>query len=181
MALPTKELEKDRRLTGRQEIFARAIASGLTQQKAAMVAGYSPLTSTQSFRGHELAKQPVVKARIQDLIQIQNLEHLVISHWVQVLSEEVSDYKPLVKARIWDSKAKAIDQIARLGGWELPKESVQKVLKANVSILPDGFKINSKGKSQPEIIQNTRDNVQSDQKESVESQEDQDLELDRVG
>lgn len=131
----------DNGLTVKQERFARAIANGETMCESGRQAGY--LTFDQGYSSSlpsRTLQNTRVQARIQALINASNYEALTHSHWQEVLCTPLPDgVGSQAWGRVVDAKNKAIDQIARLGGWEPSKqtETKQLVLKGQIKdILP---------------------------------------------
>jgi phage terminase small subunit len=118
--MPKKNLLKDafeRGMRPKQEKFAQAIANGANQTESAKIAGYN-LNSPTSTLPSRLIRQQKIQERIQELIEQAGLQEMARNVWQDVLSDDTSAMRPLERAKVNEVKLKAIDQIARLGGWE---------------------------------------------------------------
>lgn len=128
---------RDNGLTLKQERFARAAASGKTLVGAAEEAGYVMSEDCKPSIPYRLIQNEKIQARISALINEGALVDLARSRWHSILSDDVSELKAHERVKMYEVQLKAIDQIARLGGWEPNKVSETKslVLKGNLDEL----------------------------------------------
>lgn len=128
----------ERGLTPKQELFANAVADGKTLSDAGRIAGYG---HNGSGIGSRVIRQEQVQLRVQELIEDRAFLDMAGCIWYDILGESLRGLEPgsTKWCNVADRQLKAIEQIARLGGWE-PKrveETRKLVLKGDInSILP---------------------------------------------
>jgi len=139
------KVAKQHGLTMKQEMFARSAAAGKTLVEATRDAGYLRKTDqSKPSLPYKMMKNERIQARIQEIINEGKYSELAKSHWQEVLSAEPpADWsekdKWILRVKLWEAKDRAINAIARLGGWEPSAKSETKslVLKGDLAdILP---------------------------------------------
>lgn len=128
----------ERGLTPKQELFAQTVAGGGTLSEAQRNAGYGPTSNGVASR---VIRQEQVQLRVIELIEERQFLDMTGCIWYDIMGESLRGLEPgsTKWCNVADRQLKAIEQIARLGGWE-PKrveETRKLVLKGDISsILP---------------------------------------------
>lgn len=128
-------------LTIKQELFARGASEGLSLSEAARQAGYQEANQETPALPARMMRNEKIQNRIGVLIGEKDFEASAANTWAYLFSIDVSQFEPgkMQWSNIVDKKLKAIEQIAKLAGWEPNKvtESKSLVLKGSLEdILP---------------------------------------------
>ena len=113
-------------LTIKQELFCRGAAAGKNLVDAAKDAGYSHESNHNPSMPSRMVQSDKIRNRIGVLIGEKDFEASAASCWAYLFSIDVSEFE--VGKSQWsnvvDKKLKAIEQIAKLAGWE-PNKTVE--------------------------------------------------------
>ena len=126
-------------LTIKQELFCRNAAAGQNLVEASRNAGYSHESSHNPSMPSKMVHSEKIRSRIGVLIGQKDFESQAANTWAYLFSIDVSEFE--VGKSQWsnviDRKLKAIEQIAKLAGWEPNKtvETKSLVLKGNLDEL----------------------------------------------
>lgn len=128
-------------LTIKQELFARGVANGLSLSEAARQAGYQEANQETPALPARMLRNEKIQNRIGVLIGQKDFESQAANTWAYLFSIDVSEFEPGGGrwSNIVDKKLRAIEQIAKLAGWEPNKtvETKSLVLRGDLSeILP---------------------------------------------
>lgn len=128
-------------LTIKQELFCRNAAAGQNLVDAARNAGYAHESNHNPSMPSRMVQSEKIRNRIGVLIGQKDFEAQATNTWAYIFSIDVSEFEvgKTQWSNVIDRKLKAIEQIAKLAGWEPNKtvETKSLVLKGDLSeILP---------------------------------------------